>query len=362
MKQLLRVFAWILAALIILLIVGSTLDHLDAFSSKDALYGLDFLPALWVSAIAVVPIVLFFLFGKKRIAFLLLTVVCIYTAAFGDFSLSFLIPRNRPQSTIAKKITVVALNVQYYSHGVNEVIDGILSLGADVALLSENDLSDSLTSVVKKKIAPMQICMGHKNSVAILSRYPIVDFKEIELPSYEASLSGSNDIDDLSRHPHRSFVYALLNVNGTQVNVVSIRFIAGRPKNNTLGENLRWGRYLLAMQMEEVDAFTTYLHGLHGPVIFGGDLNAPPLSKPMRKIQCMATDAYMANHFWGDYTFRTELPTMRLDYLFSINNVIPDNARRPHLTVSDHFPVVADFWIPIIETVQATKRGIVSLY
>ena len=362
MKHVLRVIGWILAALVIVLLVISTLDHLDAFSSEDALYGIDYLPALWLGALAVVPIVLFNLLGERKFAFPLLTVALIYTAAFGDFSLSVFVPKKQLSSRTAKKITVAALNVQYYSHGVNEVLDGILSLGADVALLSENDLSDSLSSVVKEKIAPMQLCMGHRNSVAILSRYPVADFKEIELPSYEASLSGSNDIDDLSHHPHRSFAHARVNVNGTQVNVLSIRFIAGRPKNNTLEENLRWGKYLLVMQMQEVDAFTAYVRGLRGPIIFGGDLNAPPLSKPMRKIQRIATDAYMANHLWGDYTFRTELPTMRLDYLFSMNNVIPDHACRPRLTVSDHFPVVADFWIPIADTVQATKGGIVSLY
>ena len=217
----------------------------------------------------------------------------------------------------------------YYDHGVMEVMNGILSLGADVALLSENDLPDTLFSLVQRKIAPMKLYMGHRNSTAILSRYPVAEFKEIELPSHEASLSGSNDINDLSRQPHRSFVHAILNVDGTFLHVISIRFIAGRPKNNTFEENFRWGKYLLATQMQEVDAFTAYLSKLQGPIIFGGDLNAPPLSKPMRKIQNMATDAYMANHIWGDYTFRTDSPRMRLDYLFCMNQVIPDQARRP---------------------------------
>ncbi len=362
MKHSFLVVGWVLAALIIILMIISTLDHLDAFSSKDALYGLDYLPALWIGALAVAPVVLLFLLGKGKIALSLLTIASIYIAAFGDFSLSFLIPRNQPPAGSVKKITVAALNVQYYTHGVNEVMDGIISLGADVTLLSENDLTDSLCSLVKRKIAPMQLYMGHQNSTAILSLYPVIDFKEIELPSREASLSGSNDINDLPHHPHRSFVHALLNVDGTYVHVVSIRFIAGRPKNHTIEENLRWGKYLLAMQMQEVDTFTAYLRGLHGPIIFGGDLNAPPSSKPMRKIQCMATDAYMANHFWGDYTFRSELPTMRLDYLFCMNDVVPDHARRPLLKVSDHFPVVADFWIPIRGTVQVKKGSILALH
>ncbi len=262
------------------------------------------------------------------------------------------------RTNAVKKIRVAALNVQYYDHGVIEVMNGILSLGADVALLSENDLPDTLISLVQRKIAPMRLYMGHRNGPAILSRYPVVDFKEIELPSHEASLSGSNDINDLSRQPHRSFVHAVLNVDGTYIHVISIRLIAGRPKNNTIEENFRWGKYLLTTQMQEVDAFTSYLSGLHGPIIFGGDLNAPPSSKPMRKIQRMATDAYMESHIWGDYTFRTDSPRMRLDYLFCMNQVIPDQAKRPHLMVSDHFPVVADFWIPAGTSIQAYKGDI----
>jgi endonuclease/exonuclease/phosphatase (EEP) superfamily protein YafD len=346
MKHIILIAGSVLAAFLIIFMIVSSLDHFDVFSSKDALYGIDYIPALWIGALTVIPVVLFFLSRKRKLALTLLTIACIYTTAFGDFSLSFLVPRNHPPIGSAKKITVAALNVQYYAHGVNEVMDGILSLGADVALLSENNLTDSLYSLVKRKIAPMQLYMGHRNSTAILSRYPVVDFKEIELPSYEESLSGSNDINDLSRHSHRSFVHALLNVDGNYIHVVSISFIAGRPKNNTIWENLRWGKYLLAMQMQEVDVFTAFLRGLYGPIIFGGDLNAPPLSKPMRKIQRIATDAYLADHFWGDYTFRTELPTMRLDYLFCMNNVEPNRSRRPYLTVSDHLPIVADFWIP----------------
>jgi hypothetical protein len=56
---------WALASLIILQIVVSTLDHLDAFRSKDALYGLDCFPALWLGVLVVVSVILFFLSRKR---------------------------------------------------------------------------------------------------------------------------------------------------------------------------------------------------------------------------------------------------------------------------------------------------------
>jgi len=346
MKRIMLVFAWLFIVPISLLIAVSTLDHIDVFSNTDILYGIDYVPAIWISLFLLIPVTLFFFCGKRTEAGIFTFMTIIYVAAFGDFSLSFLVQNKKPAVWASKKISVMALNVQYYSNGLKKVFSGIRSLNPDVVLISENTLSDSLYKTAKHIISPMQFFMGHSNSTAILSKYPVLEFKEINLPSHEASLSGSNDIQDQQSHPYRSFTHAVLDVEGIHLHVISIRLIAGRPKNHTLEENIRWGRYLLNTQMDEVNAFIKYVKSLDGPVIFGGDLNAPPLSKPMRKIQALATDAYMTNHFWGDYTFRTEAPTMRLDYLFCMNNAVPINAYRPTLVISDHFPIVAEFLVP----------------
>lgn len=306
MKRIILILAWLLIVPLLLLVVVSTFDHLEVFNETNSLYGIDYLPAVWIGFVLVIPIALFFLLKKRVLAAIFTVITLIYLAAFGDFSLSFLIPQKKPLATDSPKISVVALNVQYYSNGLQKVLGGIRSLNPDVVLLSENTLTDSLYNVAKNLLYPMEFYMGHSNSTAIISKYPVQEFKEINLPSHEASLSGSNDIQDQYRHPLRSFTHAVLNVDGVKVNIISIRLIAGRPKNNTLEENLRWGRYLLATQMDEVDSFIKYLKCLDGPIIFGGDLNAPPLSKPMRRIQSIALDAYMTNHFWGDYTFRVE--------------------------------------------------------
>lgn len=132
MKRIILIIGWFLSLIVIILIGISTLDHLDVYSSKDTLYGIDFLSALWVGAAAIVPIVLFFFAGRIKLAIPLLIVACIYTAVFGDFSLSFLVYRNKPKDGLVKKITVEALNVEYYAHGVNEVMTGVLSLAPNV--------------------------------------------------------------------------------------------------------------------------------------------------------------------------------------------------------------------------------------
>ena len=96
-------------------------------------------------------------------------------------------------------------------------------------------------------------------------------------------------------------------------------------------------------QTAESEFFARYLSELRGPVIFGGDLNACPESRTVTRLRAIATDAYMANNFFGDFTFRVESPTMRIDYLFCMNGVASRTASRPQVVVSDHYPVLATF-------------------
>jgi hypothetical protein len=114
----------------------------------------------------------------------------------------------------------------------------------------------------------------------------VLDYKIIDLPTYLASLSSSNDIEKIkSGEIHRSFVHAVINVNGTQVNVLSLRFIEGRPKDKSLKESIKWGKYLINAQTEELTVFLGYLRSLKGTVIFGGDLKVQPNTQVVRQIK-----------------------------------------------------------------------------
>ena len=360
MKRVLQILGLVVLAPLLVLLFYSTLDHADLLERTNAWYGIDYLSPLWLGLAMILPVVLLFGGGWKRTAAAAAAVTILYLGMFGDFSLSVLLPKT-PAVPDAAKIRVAALNVEYYANGLRTVLDSVRAMDADVVFLSENAVPDSLKSEARRIVAPMEFVMGHDNSTAILSKYPIVEFHEVELPSYEASLSGSNDIAEMSDHIHRSFTHAVLNVRGVHIHVLSVRLIAGRPKNNAVDEQLRWGRYLLDVQMKEVASFTRYVTHLSGPVIFGGDLNAPPSSKPIRKIRAYATDAYMETHIWGDCTFRTEAPAMRLDYLFCMNHVVPLAAVRPLLKVSDHFPVTAEFLLPVSFDTTAIGRRLAGL-
>lgn len=174
----------------------------------------------------------------------------------------------------------------------------------------------------------------------------MLDVNEVELPTFQASLDGPNRISEQAAHPHRTFLHARIDGHGTPVNLISIRFIAGRPATNSAAGQLEWGRYLLAAHHQEVRFFLDYLAKVKGPIVFGGDLNAPPSAMLIRHLEEVASDAYLSTHTFGRPTFRVNLPTLRLDYLFSMNGAVALDADRPDRIVSDHFPLLASFALP----------------
>jgi endonuclease/exonuclease/phosphatase (EEP) superfamily protein YafD len=138
-------------------------------------------------------------------------------------------------------------------------------------------------------------------------------------------------------------MHARVNFHGTLVNVISIRFIGGEAASRALTDEFEWGRYLLATQQDEIRFFLDYVSRLDGPVVFGGDFNAPPTAQLVRRLDAVASDAYFASHWVGLPTFPVGMPILRLDYLFSMNGVVATEAVRPELRVSDHYPILARF-------------------
>src|SRR5262249_25867106 len=160
-----------------------------------------------------------------------------------------------------------------------------------------------------------------------------------EFPTAQASLVGPNHLEHAEQESRRSFVHAVIDVGGTSVNVLSVRFIAGRAPRTDLLTELRWGVHLMRSQMAEVNFFKQYLSRIKGPYVFGGDLNAPPSAFVIRSLRQVAADAYLARHHFGKATFRVQLPLLRIDYLLSSPEITALESHRVEVEVSDHYPV-----------------------
>lgn len=332
--------ASILTFLLCCTMLVSTLDYFDFWNENSILYGTSLLSPLWLLLpFLLLSIVLFFL-NRKKLILITIIVYLTYFLLIGDVSFKSLFSNNKIGNR-ETQLSVLSLNVRYYSYGEDKVFNFIDSVKADIVLLSENTLTAdsiaSLTSLEEKCF----IFAGRKYETAILSKLPVISYKEIDFPTHQASLSGGNDIDNLINNPNRSFSHRKFCFNDEEVNAISVRLIAGRPKTNELKDQVEWGKYLVKKQTEEIETLVNYLKTLEGPIVFGGDLNAPPNAKIVKPLYNIAEDAAYVNNFFPSPTFRTEFPVIRLDYIFSLNGLKPVEYTKINVKVSDHFPVFA---------------------
>jgi endonuclease/exonuclease/phosphatase (EEP) superfamily protein YafD len=329
----------ILGGLTVAVLVARFVVGVDGLVEQTELDGLDYLAPWWLAAL-VLPVGLLCLWAGRRWSGAILLVLFFALLGLDDdwrWHGGGSIPLQ------SRSLTVLTFNVSHYEAGVAKVVRGIKSLNPDVVLLSENCLGAGSVDELRAAFAPYTLVLGRTDDMAVASRLPILNATEVDLPSKEPSRRCSKRLEGRVDHPNRSFLHVRVNLHGTIVNVISVRFIGGRAPSRALSDELAWGRYLLTTQRDELRFLLDYVSCLKGPVVFGGDLNATPTARLIRGLETSASDAYLTNHWVGLPTFPAKFPIERLDYLFSMNGVVATYAVRPDLRVSDHYPVLARF-------------------
>jgi endonuclease/exonuclease/phosphatase family metal-dependent hydrolase len=345
----LRLVAFVLAFIAILISIGSAICKYTDLPKESFIQIFGYISFYWIIVLSAVVLILFLLIRKFQAALLYMGVLFLFTLILDDFSLNYIYHRKPDHIEAFDSINVAAYNIKYYAYGIENIAEFIKESDYDVLLLSESVLTPEKLEYLKRSLPAYSILTDNGHDLSILSKYTVLNYKIVELPTYLASLSGSNDMDKLkSGGIHRSFVHAIINVNGTLVNVLSLRLIAGRPKDKSIIEDIRWGKYLLNAQNEELSVFINYLQTLKGPVIFGGDLNVSPNTVIIHRLNHYAEDTFLDDHAFGSYTFKVSFPTMRLDYLFHSKDIIVKNSEvvKTKPILSDHFPIRAEFLIP----------------
>ncbi|HVN58195.1 MAG TPA: endonuclease/exonuclease/phosphatase family protein [Bacteroidales bacterium] len=340
------VLALIPAVLTIIISLGSVLSRVSLFSGITIIKACSYVTFLWVLIVAFVALLIFALLRWWRTFIIYFSLMFIFSLSLFDYSLYSLENGKSDNKTDFKELRVMAYNIRYFSGGIENICRFIRGSKYDVVFLSECVLNPGRKRYLQENLPEYIMISDEGHDLSLLSKYPVVNSKVIELPTYIASLSSANDLTLLSSSGiHRSFIHAVVNIDGEYVNLLSLRLIAGRPKNKTISEGLKWGEYLMDAQEKEIEVFLKYLRQLKGPVIFGGDLNIPPTAILVSEIEKYTKDTYLEKNVFGGFTFNTAFPTMRLDYIFHSADLIPKSSRILNVRLSDHFPVEADFLI-----------------
>ena len=154
---------------------------------------------------------------------------------------------------------------------------------------------------------------------AILTRFPIVRSVDIPVPSPR------DRYYNIHRYEDRCLLKAEIDVDGKIVTVLSCH----------MGLN----------DDERVSAVVTIcseLEKILTPVILMGDFNMPPDNTIIDPIKTRLHDASLGFACEKRYTFPTDKPQVKIDYIFVSKDFEVLSAEIPGISSSDHLPHTAD--------------------
>lgn len=193
----------------------------------------------------------------------------------------------------------------------------------------------------------------YEHGVAIFSRYPITDTLRLRY-------AGSNN------RPGESLIYADVNIKGTTLRVYtthlqSLRFAGDdynklkqivNAEDSALANSkniLKKFRLAYTFRSPQAEMVRRELDSSPYPEIICGDFNDVPNSFTYRKIKGSRNDAFLKGGFGIGRTFTSLSPTLRIDYIMANKKLQLVQFDRTRTQWSDHYPLVADFKLPVNE-------------
>jgi endonuclease/exonuclease/phosphatase family metal-dependent hydrolase len=182
---------------------------------------------------------------------------------------------------------------------------------------------------------------GKLAELRVLSMFPIVETREIPLPSQEKGAGA---------------LCAVLNMDGQRVVACSVHLDEVAPKTrNSKGEVCFTMRQAFDFLYAEVFADTVRTKGVRAlihslaedvagmPVILAGDFNTVPGSRTIRRMGNLFHDVLWpgAAYLTGTYHKIAFPIAPRIDYIFVSDGLAVDRARVIQQSAGDHYPVVA---------------------
>lgn len=225
--------------------------------------------------------------------------------------------------------SVVSWNIAAGHGNLTRTAETIRATKADIVALQEVDVrwsersafvdqADSLAKLLGMTVrfAPIYSIDRREFGVAILSRYPILSWRNHEI----TRLSTQQPNAAPSKAP--GFLEAVIDVHGTKVRAFSTHLDY---------------RADPAVRHKQAGEMLDIIRQSKMPTILAGDLNAPPSAPELQPLWILR-DAAPA---WGGgaMTYPAQSPTKRIDYVLVSDDFTVTNARVEATDASDHRPV-----------------------
>lgn len=233
-------------------------------------------------------------------------------------------------------LNVMTLNMNHGSRGVEGVAGVVNEIEPDIICLQETNAHGGLDDPIPglSKLLPDWELVRH-GELATLSRHPVL----------------SQRVHPLPLRTGRVILETTVSANGQRLTVLNVHFATADGAQSLSRRSVRLPSYLREaadVRSRQVSALLSIAESVSNPVIIAGDFNSPPRGRNYRRIAARYQDAFQAAGWGAGYTYRSDIPVMRIDQMFAGREMHISSCRTLGVAVSDHRPVIAQVVMPRI--------------
>jgi len=275
------------------------------------------------------------LFRKQRRLLLLNGLGLLF---FLVYFMGFNVPLRAGSTPSAARLRVMTYNINYGSRGAAQIVKTVRAAQPDVLCLQETREYrqwDDPVPELQRLLPGWHMARGAE--VTTFSRYPIIDQQSHAMPRGTGRVILETHIDRAGQR------FAVFNVH------MSTAAGAVNRSEARLRRRLGLPIYVSAtadIRRRQTQLLLSITHGVVTPHVVVGDFNNPPRGLVYRALTGRFQDAFRAAGWGWGYTFRSDLPVMRIDYIFLGPRVRATRTFVPTANASDHRPLVADITLP----------------
>lgn len=228
-------------------------------------------------------------------------------------------------------IRLMTYNIHHAAGGVDNIAKVIRRAQPDVICLQEANGGDGRPDPIPElRVRLKHWDMRRTGDLATLTQGSILSVKVHRI---------SNSID-------RVFLETRVRLKQRELTVLNVHLATGSGQYTLTHRTISLPAYVhetVSTRSQQVSALLRVSNSIASPVILVGDFNNPPRGRLYRRLTNTFSDAFHASGHGFGYTFRSDLPVMRIDYILLRQGLLAEGCRVLNVSASDHRPVIADF-------------------
>lgn len=277
----------------------------------------------------------------------------IFLICLGFNFLSDTLQWNYPDTQSKVDLKIISSNVGVFSYkkaNAESLLNKLIKLNPDILCIQEFYVVpgfDAIQFIKRKSTLQFHAFypIDENYGLIIFSRFPILHSELLQFPLENLGTNGCL-YADISVNRKRIRIYNThLSSMRIQKHLKDIYNAGGKAiikEQDDVESLLSKMRSSWKKQVPMIEILRAHLEESPNPVILCGDMNSTPYGYILRKLSEGLQDSYRSKGRGLGFTFRSNFPLLRIDYIF-----VPENFRVlshsvPRMLESDHFPVVAE--------------------